>query len=344
MIPRSVVAFCLTLGLAREAAAQEIEVRFDIDPSRAEQYGIDPAALQGRLDAELRTQLRFAEIGHFMDAMADAAAVSSKGMGVDYASNVRSFVVGAAVGSGAQDSGVRIGRGSDALPVAGFAAQLSLMAGFNLGALAGADEGDFSRRVIVYLNGMSLRMPGSAPFVGSMHQFGAHAQVHLLEPVRRGFAEWGGLAITAGYERSRYELELTRPLPIGADVQDARVTWNAGGTYTLASTVDAVPIEVSTNARFTFLTVFAGGGVDLQVGRSRASATLSGPVTARIDDDDVLLGNASVAGRAGGLADDLVPRAFGGVQVELLALKLYGQLNVAGNGAVGGHTGVRLAF
>lgn len=344
MIPRSVVAFCLTLGLAREATAQDVEVRFDIDPARAAQVGLDPASVQSRLDAELRTRLRFAEIGPFMDAMADAAAVSSKGMGVDYASNVQNFVLGAAVGSGAQDAGIRFGRGGDTLPVGGFAAQLALLAGANLGALTGADEDAFSRRVVLFVNGMSLRMPGTAPFVGSMLQVGAHAQLRLLRPVSNGVAEWGGLALTGGYERSRYELELTRPLPIGADVQDARVTWNAGGTYTLASTVDAVPIELSTNARLAFLTVFAGGGVDLQVGRSRASATLSGPVTAQVDGDDVLLGNVTVTGRAAGLADDLVPRAFGGVQLELLALKLYGQVNVAGNGALGGHTGVRLAF
>lgn len=177
-----------------------------------------------------------------------------------------------------------------------------------------------------------------------MLQLGAHVQLQVVQPIQAGIAEWGGLAVTTGYERTRYELELARPLPIGSDVKGGRVTWNAGGTYTLGSTVDAVPVELSTNARLTFLTLFLGGGADFNAGRSRATATLAGPVTASVDGEEVLLGNATVTGNARGLADDLVPRAFAGVQIEVLAFKLYGQVNLAGNRAFGGHTGVRLAF
>lgn len=344
MIHRMFVAFCLVFSHALEASAQTVSVRFDIEPSRAQQYGLDPDEVQEQLDAVLRRNLHLDTLQPFMDSMANAAAMSSKGMGVDYASNVDNFVLGVSLGSGVQDTGVRFSRGSDTLPVGGFAAQFSVMAGANLGALIGADDDDFTRRLLIYVNGMSLRAPSEAAFEDSMLQLGAHAQLRVINPVHVGFAEWGGLALTVGWERSQYELALARPLPLSTDVRGHHVTWKAGGTYTVGSAVDALPIEVSTNGRLAFLTLFAGAGVDLNAGRSRASATLAGPVTVRGNGEDVLLGNAEVTGRATGIADDLVPRAFGGAQLELFVLKVYGHLNVGANGAIGGHTGVRLVF
>jgi hypothetical protein len=45
-----------------------------------------------------------------------------------------------------------------------------------------------------------------------------------------------------------------------------------------------------------------------------------------------------------GIADELTPRVFGGVQVGLAVLKLYGHLNIGLNNSVGGHVGARIAL
>ncbi len=160
--------------------------------------------------------------------MAEAAALSTKGMGVDYASNAERFVLGASVGSAAS-SGLRIGEGQSQLPQEGFAFQVSAMAGMNLGAFA--DEDSPARRFLIYANGMQMERH-ETQFDSELMNAGAHLQVKLLRPRIEDNKGWGGLDLTTGYEFSQYSRRLTQ----GVSIERGKNGWDATGDYAIDST------------------------------------------------------------------------------------------------------------
>ena len=79
---------------------------------------------------------------------------------------------------------------------------MSVMAGLNLGLLAGKDCA--LNRVRIFGNGMAFKFPSSDGFQGSMVSYGAHLQVKIVGPLELKVVEWGGIDLTAGYEGSTY--------------------------------------------------------------------------------------------------------------------------------------------
>lgn len=338
------VAIVAGLGFAADAAAQTVKLDFQLDAAKAEQLGLDVNGIESELSGLINDQLKLDDVGEFMDSMANANAIATKGMGVDYASNPKKFVVGGSLGTGAHDSGFRVGRGEETLPSGGFAAQVSLMAGINLGGLAGAKENSFGQRFLLYAHGMAMPMPSGSELDGSMYNAGANLQIRLANPIDAKVTEWGGIALTAGFERSHYVLQLRNELPLSAPLSGVDLTWTAAGDYQITATTDAIPLELSTNLRVFVITLFAGGGVDLNTSSSFASAALTGPIEADAAGNIENIGTASVTVEADGIGDDMVPRIFVGAQANAMLFKIYGQLNVGMNNSLGGHAGVRVAL
>lgn len=324
------------------ALAQQVSI--NINPELAEQAGLDPVAVEDKLDQALDEDLHLVDMSPFMSEMANAAVLSTKGMGVDYATNPQRFVVGASVGSAVSGDGVRFGRGSEGVPASGFAFQVSGMAGVNLGLLA--DDDSFARRFMLYANGMALTT-GLDPFRGSFLHYGAHAQVQLVRPGgRRGLFEWGGLALTTGYEYAAYTLTLSQALPVETDA----LTWDATGTYTVEAAAASIPVELSSNIRLSVVTVYGGAAFDINQGSSATSlVSLGGDVVASGGSQQLTIGDATVSAGASGQGDLYFPRGFLGVQVNILPVKLYGHVNAASDLAFqrlnfGGNVGIRVAI
>ncbi|MCB9794090.1 MAG: hypothetical protein H6741_15350 [Alphaproteobacteria bacterium] len=322
--------------LCASALAQEVTIT--IDPQLAEQAGLDPDQLERELSAEIPQDMHGLDLDTYMERMAKAAILSTKGMGVDYASNPQKFVVGASVGTAVNGAGVQLGRGPEALAEGGYALQLSAMGGVNLGLLA--DEESFWRRFVLYGHGMALSYSGD-PFAGELLNYGANLQVQLVKPRIGKVVEWGGLALTGGYEVSDYTTTLAYPLPLDA----GDVTWTATGTYRVSASTVSAPVELSTNLRFLMFTVFGGVGQDAWASGSASNrAALSGPISTTVDGEPLTLGTAEVSMAGASEVSWAMPRAFVGVQADLLMLKLLAQVNGTLDGGFGGHVGLRVAL
>ncbi len=333
----AIAATCTTLFAARPALAQEIS--FDINDDIAAKLGLDPAAVESELQANATDSLRLDEVTDFLGQMAQANQMATKGMGVDYASNPQRFVVGGSLGTAVNAHGVSFQRGSDNLPTGGFAFQAAVMGGLNLGAFTDNDKSAL-RRFIVYVHGMAAET-ALDPFKASFTNYGANLQIQLIgvaggsgKPV-----EWGGLALTGGYESSRYKLTLASPIPI--TTPDVR--WDADGALSISTDAAAIPVELSTNVRILVATVYGGVAYDTNLTATSAlSAELVGPVSSVALDQDI--GTGLIKYQASGAHADNAMRAFVGAQGNIFLVKVYGQLNVALDNSFGGHVGLRVAM
>ncbi|MCP4809201.1 MAG: hypothetical protein GY913_12700 [Proteobacteria bacterium] len=327
----------MLLALIQVTLAQDITV--DIDQDKADAAGIDPTEFENELAATIESELRLGDQSAYLEQMARAALLSSKGMGVDYATNPQKFVIGGSVGSAVNASGARFGKGGDTLPTGGFAFQASGIAGLNLGAFA--EEDSFARRFLVYGNGMVLETNGE-PFAGDLLNYGGHIQFKIIKSRNEAMAEWGGLDLTAGYEYSAYTLSATKGLPI----ESSGTTWDATGTYTITSTTWSVPVELSTNIRVAFWTLFGGVAYDAyQNGSASSTIGLDGDITTKVQGQSMRLGSAGVTyGESAALPEFGLPRAFVGTQINIFPVKIYGHMNMALDEGFGGHAGVRVAL
>ena len=328
----------LTWG-SSPALAQSVTVV--VNDGVAQHYHLDADAIDQGLTSLLEQDLHLVDLNSFLVAMANADMLSTKGMGADYASNVRRLVVGGGVGTAVNSAGIRLGKGGKEIPDFGFAFQATAMAGVNLGFLL-HDE-IFFDRMILYVNGMKAET-SYEHFDGWMENAGVHLQCKVLRGINARVVRWGGLDVTTGWEWSGYHMGLSRSLPLTGKVDDMRVSWDAKGTYTLDTTGSSIPIEVSTNARVLMLTGFAGLGVDVNDALGKSLMKLSGDVTGTLYGTDMALAKALVQKHGHGRADVVVGRIFVGAQVNAWMVKLYGQANWGLNGGFGGHTGVRVAF
>jgi len=316
--------------VATPAAAQELQYRIT-DPNT------DASLVADSLGTLVDEQLKLEDQTEFLEQMAAATALSARGMGVDYASSPQRFVLGGSFGSALNGSGAGFGYGSGLLPSGGFAFQAALMGGMNLGAFSG--DTSPLRRFVVYGHGMAAN--GSRdPFSARAFNAGGHLQVQLLKVRDAGVAGWGGIAFTTGFQHTVYELTLEQEIPFETEV----ATWEADGTYVIDATTNSIPLELSTNMRAAFVTVFGGGGIDLMVKGTGDSdinmyGTLHDPTR-----NDVAVGEALITYTDSADTNGVTPRFFGGLQFNIFMVKAYGQLNISAPEGFGGHVGARIAM
>jgi hypothetical protein len=322
------------------SAAFAQDVSINIDDNVAGQFGIDSDEASSGITSSIDSSFNINDQAEFLQSMANAAAMSSKGMGVDYASNIKRFMFGVSFGSAVNSAGFQFGRGDRELPEGGFALQLSGMAGLNLGF---ANQDSFLSRVKIYVNGLTLSTTGDF-YDASMYNVGTHLQIQLAKPRSAAVVAWGGLALTSGYDLSTYSIGLSQEIPVETDLDGSSLTWSATGAYDVTANTASVPIELSTNLRIALFTLYVGGGVDWNDGAADSEISLSGPLEVSASGQTATLGAASVSLTDSALADEFTPRVFGGIQTGFAFMQVYGHLNIGLNDSVGGHLGARLAF
>ena len=332
-------AVCALLLSSPALAQSTVDLQFD--EATASKLGIDTVEAENEIRNVLDEQLRAYDIAGFLTSMADAGGIAGKGIGVDYATNPKDFVFGISVGTGANASGFVFGRGDTLLPEAGFALQASMMGGINLGLLTKSDDPTFLDRVVVTAHGLGFN-GAQREFQGSMYNFGGHVQVKVIGKAGVGLFEWGGLDVTSGFERVRYKLALSRPLPLTTSLEDGtELGWDATGTYSISVTDDSIPLELSTNLRISVVSLFFGGAGDWHTGSALAMANLDGPVTGAAGEQ---VGSARLTISADQPATPFSYRFFTGLQINVLPVKVYAQINVASTQSVGAHAGIRFAM
>jgi hypothetical protein len=338
MLRSSLAAVLTFLGAIPVARAQMPQVVVHIDPTPearqfASQTGIDLAAVEAQVQNEMNGLFQVFRLRDYVRSFGDAQGFTTRGLGVDYGSNVRYVEAGVAVSTAINSNRALVEGDIRSQPVAGLATNLTVMAGVNLGALG----------VPVTVFGNYFKSQGSyREFDARLENLGVHLQLKLFgsrdESVRSLLVRWGGLDITTGFDRSRMRLSLrqnfTRTIPVSDGQRfSGEVALDSRGKFQMDMRTSSIPLELTTNVRFLYvLSAYVGGGFDLQVGGgSDMNITLDGGLTGRIPpaEDRAALGtmNVLVSQSASPSAGRI--RGIVGLQANLFLLKIFVQLNAA---------------
>lgn len=348
----SALLLLASIGGSRAASAG---VTVNINPGPGSEFARQAGLRLEDLDKQIATQIdqvfQTYRVHDFLRAFGDAQAFSTRGLGVDYASNLQFLMVGVAGNVSLNaDKGFVPGDTQSRPAVAALSSNLTFMGGLNLGFLGASPVTLFGN----YFKG-SGHYEG---FSSDLQNWGAHVQIKLFGPRRRESAwnalvKWGGFDITSGFDYARTTLslgqQLKRTFPIGmVGAENPTVLFDGMGLFDLDMRTWSVPLEVTTNLRFLYvLTLFGGLGFDWQLGggsdmKLDLASTLTGR-SASIPAQD--LGTATVTAN-----DSVVPsrgrlRGMLGLQVNLWLFRVFVQLNAVPNPASASLAfGLRLAY
>jgi hypothetical protein len=294
----------------------------------ASSLGQLPAELEAELEERIGDLYDVYRVEEILRAFADATSFSNRGIGVDYACDPAVMSLGASANLSVAVGDRGLAERDADYPVAGVAPNLTLMGGLNLAAFG-------MPRLTLFGNGF-YRKGAIEQLDGSIINLGAHAQLAVFRP--RGSAavvRWGGVDVTAGVEYTRWRFGIGDDLESRFTVGDAgaqtEVTMRSTGRFELSSQVVVLPVEVSTSLRvLSLLSVYAGGGLDLQAGKTTLGASLESALTAvdPMDGSTVDVGTAAVT--IDGASGPSVGRArfLAGVQLNLWRLKMFLQGSV----------------
>jgi hypothetical protein len=329
-------ALVVILAAPRGGLAQTpITVHIEPGPGAqfATQAGIDLAAVEGQVQTELGQLFQVFRLKDYVRSFGDAQGFTTRGLGVDYGSNVRYLELGVA-GSAALNGNSAVVEGDTRTqPIAGVSGNVTVMAGVNLGALGAP--------VTLFAN--YFKSSGSyREFDARLENVGVHLQLKLFgtrDPsVWSLLLRWGGLDVTTGFDRSRMRLQLVRDFDRAIPVSDGQrfsgeVDVASRGTFRLDMRTSSIPLEITTNVRFLYvLSAYVGGGFDWQLGGGSdltvdLDGTLTGVVPAASARAELGTMKVTVTESASPSAGRI--RGIVGLQANLFLLKLFVQLNAA---------------
>lgn len=319
-------AIVLVILLIASRAHAQVTVGVQLNPEGeqlATRLGVTPAELAMRMQDAINDVYGATNVDGFIRSFADASAFSARGLGVDYASDVNSLILGVGVNFAvaASEQVNMVER-----PTAGLAANIAFMAGLNL-----ASQG--APRWTLFGNGF-YRTGSTTSLRGGITSAGLHAQYRVVDPQPENGAatkalRWIGIDVTGGIEYTRWNLgiedEIVTEFGVDGTMGSARLILDSTGTFDLTSTAFTIPVEVSTGIRIAMLvSVYIGAAVDLTAGTGKLAADLTGTLFAS---DGREVGTSTIAGGGDGNASPLAARVLAGAQLNLWKLKVYAQVN-----------------
>ncbi len=328
------------LALLVSTARAEVTVGVQLNPQGdmlANPLGISPAELASQMQSLIDEAYGASDVDGFLRTFADATAFSMRGLGVDYASDPNSLVVGVganfAVAASEQVNATE-------RPTAGPAANIAFMAGYNL-----SSQG--APRWTLFANGF-YRKGSTSSLRGGILSAGLHAQYRIANPQRDDGANtkilrWIGIDVTGGVELTRWNLgiedDIVTEFGIDGSGGHARVILDSTGTFDLTSTAATIPIELTTGVRIALLvSVYVGVAADFTTGTGKLSADLAGTLYAG---DGTEIGTSTLGGGGDNRASPVAARVLAGTQVNLSHIKLYIQVNGSATPAASLGFGVR---
>lgn len=303
----------------------------------AQRLGLTPADLAAQMRSAIDNAYGASNVDGFLRSFADATAFSMRGLGVDYASNPRSLVVGvgANLAVAATDNVDATER-----PTSGLAANLAFMAGLNL-----ADQG--APRWTVYGNGF-YRKGSTRSLRGGILSAGLHAQYRVMAPqqdtgVATKALRWIGIDLTWGIEITRWTLGIVDDIASDFGVTgasgNANITLDSTGRFDLSSSAATIPFEITTGIRIaTLVGVYVGAAADVTAGSATLAANLDGTL---VTSDNRAIGTATISGGGDQDASLVAGRVLAGTQLELWKLKAYAQVNASTTPAASVGFGIR---
>jgi hypothetical protein len=313
----------------RADASSDVSITLNEDGKRlAQELGLDLETFEQDVETKVTGALQLSEVQRFLRSFANASSFSSRGIGVDYASNSERYVLGFAANIAVSaDLG-----GDDDVPTVGVAPNFTLMGGVNLRR--------WKHPELTLFGNLFHYDADSGALHGGITSLGLHAQYKLFTPtsgVARHFARWGGLDLTGGVELARWDLGLGGDLSQSFDVgteggASSEITAAVGGRFDLGATTVTMPIEVTTNVRLLYvLGLYAGAGLDVQVGAAEISAGTSGSLRAtRPGSPEMIetIGEVSASAQGSNSPSALGYHLLFGAQLNLWRLKIFAQASV----------------
>jgi hypothetical protein len=332
-------------------ASASADVVVDVQPGPGTDFaaalGISEQDLEARLRTEIEELFNIAAPDEYVVQIANAQGFSTKGIGVDYASNIENAVFGVAANLSVAVDSDTISSESSSRPVGGIAPQLTIMAGINLHGLnlPGLTlYGNFFTRSFSYRD-----------FDATLRNAGVHLQINLFRPKpskEDKVVKWGGFDLTTGVEWAYFKVGLDTTLDTefevdGSGGQSATILMNSVGEYTLTSSAFSVPLELTTTLRFLVVaSIYFGVGTDFQVGSGEVAINLNGTIRGIDPDsgDEVDLGTAVIRANEEGKPSPARFRALVGAQINLWKFRIFAQANYRPLAAFGVSAGLRVAW
>ncbi len=335
---RLLLVVVLLAGTRRADAQLAVGVQLNADGDMlAQQLGTSPSDLAMQMQSAINEAYGATNVNGFIRSFADATAFSMRGLGVDYASDPSSLILGVGVNFAVAAS-EQVNAAER--PTAGLAANIAFMAGYNL-----ASQG--SPRWTIFGNAF-YRNGSTSDLRGGILSAGLHAQYRLVNPqpdasTATKVLRWTGIDLTGGVEVTRWTLGIDDAIVTGFGVAGssgaANLFLDATGTFDLRSTTATIPVEVSTGVRIALLlSIYVGVAVDVNAGTGKLDANLAGTL---LTSEGQNVGTATITGGGEESASPLAARALAGLQLNLWKLKLYSQVNASATPAASVGFGIR---
>lgn len=359
----------LTLGLGLYSTESSAQI-FDLEITNYNGADSVPA-LKTLIDTQIQTieddlnaDIPNTSPERLMEGMANSSAMSTKGVGTDYASNMDVFLIGGGVGVGA-DLTKDEQTGGD---ISGAGIAPGVIIGTNLGWLKRPRLlGLHTNRLNVYLNFMNYNhhqpindKTGEESSVDvDMLTMGVHFRYDLVQKRGNKLFGWGGIKVHLGYDYNKTDINFksTFNKDITGEVSGSGETVSGTVTGTPEANIlvktGSIPLEISTDIQLLyFLSIYTGLGADMNWG------TAEGKATANADESTLnCTGGAACAAprtinvqtraniNSKGNVDPYFSRAFAGVQLNLPWTRIFVQANKAfGTNLYSATAGLRFAF
>lgn len=276
MMRKTVVTLGLAFGLLAASGRDVLaQAQITFTPGADTQTFFNQTGLsQQNLNNTLNGLLQMTDAAGFLKKFGDAQSFTSKGMGVDYASEATYLEVGGSASFAfGMDRTYQPGNINNVpIQVQSVGLNASLMAGVSLSSLG--------IPVMIFGNGMHVPTQQYGDMSGALDNWGVHAQLRLFGPSRdsstlKMLVRWGGIAVTTGYDYSHMNLRLNRNIPSTnfSSGLPAGVSVDVAGSASVSvdMSTKSIPLEVTTSLRLlTLLTAYGGVGFDFQMGGGSA--------------------------------------------------------------------------
>lgn len=302
------------------------------------------------LETEVNANLPDADQSNYLKGMANAAVMSQRGLGADYASDLKflgvSFAAGVGADVGSNSTSDLISGDADFDKVRGIGAGSGVSLTLNAGLFGGKIGMLDAKRLNISAYYLSVDPPDKDGLSGKTSSMGFNVQYKMI-PAREialGIFRWGGIDFTTGFERASTELRFIENISESIVDGGTGATASFNGLVTVGAEVTTynIPLELSSSIRLAHvLSLFGGLGMDVSFGEAKSIANLTGDVTVSgggTGEANLDLGTESSP-------STFATRGFVGAQVSITAIKVFALVNRGfGNDRVGLTVGARLAF
>ena len=323
-------------------------------------------AALNQLENDINKNMDLSIADDFLSAMANAGALTGKGMTVDYASNPELFSVGGAISVGIYSKGglnnaafndaFATSTSNVSLPAIGAAITAAGNIGVSLQKFKLNKIGFFDpSKLSAYFSFFSVSQQIDKVNLGTT-SVGLHAVYKVLDPWAPSFKfgkyvfNWGGLDVNTGFDYISQKLIFERTFQQATAGNSSGtgvfVAWDPKGTLGAKTGIFSIPFEVSTNVQILYiLSLYTGLGLDINMGSSDSIVTLEGPLTGtNATLGQVFSGYAKLDLGESAIPTTLTLRPFFGLQVNISLLKVFAQMNLTTNSTYGFQAGLRVAY